>query len=207
MMPFEESKPIPGFELFHVTKDGTVYRRNGKLVKQFNSVGYKQVCVKGPGMKHVVVKGVHQLVAMTFDPNYYPGCVVHHLDEDKHNNHIDNLQCLSVHDHCKHHADPDVFRRWTKEHGGPANKGKKMSDEFREHCRISALKRAERERAEGIVRNTNPNGNTSGFSWKERKETDPEAYERFCESCRQAALKREAKKREDKENNNTNISA
>ena len=103
-------------------------------------------------------------------------------------------------EHSRHHADPSALIKYAKEHG-PVNKGQKMSDEFREHCRISALKRAERERAEGIARNTGHTGR-KGSNWKERKDTDPEAYARFCESCRQAALKREAKKREEKENGN-----
>ena len=36
-----------------------------------------------------------------------PGEVVHHIDENKHNNHPDNLEVTYQPDHCRYHA-----RRW-----------------------------------------------------------------------------------------------
>lgn len=90
--------------------------------------------------------GVHQLVAMTFDSNYTPDCHVHHLDENKSNNKAYNLECMSKSDHARLHADITPLSNYLKENG-PYNKGMKMSDEFREKCRQSALRRAKENRS------------------------------------------------------------
>lgn len=47
--------------------------------------------------------GIHQLVAMTYDPNWFPGCVVHHIDEDKFNNIDQNLISTNRSNHAKLH--------------------------------------------------------------------------------------------------------
>lgn len=189
-------KQVPGYDVM-VDREGHTFRLDGTSINQFNSNGYKQICVKNPDGGRRKIFGVHQLVAMTFHPDYFDGCVVHHIDENKSHNCIWNLRCETLSEHSKHHANPEALMRHLKEHG-PHNKGKKMSDEFREHCRISALKRAERERQEG-------NGRTfHGNAFKDKdgnpKEVDPEAYDRFRAKCRQAALKREEKKRLEKQN-------
>ena len=78
---------------------------------------------------------------MTFKPEYYPGCVVHHKDENKGHNYAENLEVESRNDHSRHHANPDAMLEWQKKNGGPVNKGQKMSAEFCEKCRQSALNR------------------------------------------------------------------
>ena len=85
------------------------------------------------------VFGVHQVVAMAYLP-YYKGCVVHHIDGDKHNNNVSNLEVKSNSEHARHHADPTRLVNWVHEHGSPT-KGMKMSDEFRQHCKEAALRR------------------------------------------------------------------
>ena len=131
---------IPGFPGYQCDRTGNVYRPDGSLIKPFNSSGYKQVYLKNENDERSI-KGVHQLVAMTFKEEYYPGCVVHHKDENKRHNWDENLQIESKEDHSRHHANPQAMLDWQKEHGGPANKGQKMSPEFCEKCRQSALNR------------------------------------------------------------------
>lgn len=67
-------------------------KRNGKILKQSNSSGYK----KAAG------HGVHRLVAITFMPNPKGLPVVNHIDGDKTNNHIDNLEWMSFSDNAMH---------------------------------------------------------------------------------------------------------
>ena len=142
---YYKPQPVPGYPNFKADRAGNVYK-NDALVKPFKSNGYQQVCLNGT-RKNKVVKGVHQVIAMTFDERYYDGCHVHHKDENKQNNNISNLDVEDPHDHIRHHANPEHLKKYIAEHGSP-NKGKKMSPEFCEKCRISAIKRCERERLE-----------------------------------------------------------
>ena len=184
---------VPNHKGYRCDRLGNVYRPDNSRITPFNSLGYKQVSMKtDDGDKSI--KGVHQVVAMTFDEAYYQGCVVHHIDENKTHNTWDNLKVESLSEHSRHHANPDAMLNWMKENGGPANKGKKMSDEFREHCREGALRRAERERVEGIS-HVNPGRYANQFVDADgnKKEMDPVKYEEFCEKCRIAALNRNKK--------------
>lgn len=142
---FYQKKPIPFNPAYMIDNAGIVYKPDGSVLHQFNSSGYKQVCICPVDGSRRRVFGVHQLVAMTFDPNYTPDCNVHHLDENKTNNKAYNLECMPKSEHARLHADITHISNYLKENG-PYNKGMKMSDEFREKCRQSALKREEKKR-------------------------------------------------------------
>lgn len=132
-------QPIPGYPGYQCDQLGNIFHPNGHKIIPFNSCGYKQVCVYDSNHKKYV-KGVHQLVSQTFDPAFYDGCVVHHRNEIKTDNYLENLEVTSRSEHSRHHADPTRLLNYTKIHG-PHNKGKRMSDEFREHCRLGAINR------------------------------------------------------------------
>ena len=132
-------KKVPNHKNYFVSKDGKVFRSDKSEITPFKSNKYLQVCMKDDlGKKHVY--GVHQVVAMTYLKDYYKGCIVHHKNEDTHDNKVDNLEIHSRSSHAAHHADPSPLIKYTYTNG-PANKGKKMSAEFCEHCRESARKR------------------------------------------------------------------
>lgn len=146
---YSERCKVPGYDNFEADRAGNIYK-NSQLITPFKSSGYFQVCLTRSGHTRVV-KGVHQVVSMTFDPNYYEGCVVHHIDGNKHNNQFSNLKVESRSEHARHHADPNRLVNHIKQHG-PANKGKKMSSEFCEKCRKSAIERAKRDKENGVKR-------------------------------------------------------
>ena len=73
---------VPGYPGYTCDRMGNVYRPDGTKIRPFKSSGYEQVYMKDEHNNRSV-KGVHQVVSMTFDPEYYPGCVVHHIDENK----------------------------------------------------------------------------------------------------------------------------
>lgn len=77
---------------------------------------------------------------MAFCEDYFKGCVVHHIDENKHNNCASNLKVYSRFEHSRMHCDKNILAEYARLNG-PANKGKKMSKEFCEKCRQSASKR------------------------------------------------------------------
>lgn len=93
-------KDIEGYEgLYQVSTHGRVRSLgNGKynnskvrlLKPSINTWGYLQVCLckNGKTKKYLV----HRLVAEAFLPNWFDDPQVNHIDEDKTNNHIDNLE-------------------------------------------------------------------------------------------------------------------
>lgn len=91
----EEWKPIKGYEgLYEISNFGRVYSLiTNKILKFVNCNGYYGVnLVKNGLMKKTTI---HRLVAQAFitNPNNY-SCV-NHKDENKLNNHVDNLEWCS----------------------------------------------------------------------------------------------------------------
>lgn len=93
----ETWKPITGYENYEVSDIGNVkstnFNRTGKarLLKPYiNAYGYKEVQLSKNGdVKHFTV---HRLVAMMFLPNEKRHAEVNHIDEDKMNNCVSNLE-------------------------------------------------------------------------------------------------------------------
>ena len=139
ILPNNYLRIVPEYDDYIVDINGNIYSNKlNRYIKQFNSNGYKQVTMRNCDGK--VVKGVHQVVAMSFLDDYFDGCVVHHIDENKQNNTVFNLECLTLSEHSRQHANVHNLLNYIIEHG-PVNKGKKMSDEFCQKCKESALKR------------------------------------------------------------------
>lgn len=75
--------------------------KTGKLIKGYVKGGYRSIDIKGKHFR------VHRLVAGAFLEN--PLCLpfVNHIDGDKLNNQVENLEWITHRDNCKH----------AKEHG------------------------------------------------------------------------------------------
>ena len=80
---------------------GNVFKNN-VLVKPFKSNKYLQICLFDVNNKKRVV-GVHTIIAMKY-LDFYEGCVVHHKDENTHNNNLENLEVISRSSHARLHA-------------------------------------------------------------------------------------------------------
>ena len=86
-------KPVKGFEgLYEVSNCGRV-RSRYKLLKEQNKSGYQTVYL----YKNKIRYGhkVHRLVAEAFLNNFNNYPCVNHKDEDKLNNHVENLEWCS----------------------------------------------------------------------------------------------------------------
>lgn len=82
-------------EFYQVSSDGRVIsKRSGKEMSASpNTQGYLQVKLSTPGYSRNVT--VHRLVAEAFIPREHSGLQVDHIDNDKLNNNMDNLQWLT----------------------------------------------------------------------------------------------------------------
>lgn len=89
------SKKIEGFENYYIFSNGKVYSENKKGFLKLNSTqdGYKQITLHNNGRTKTFK--VHRLVAFYFIPNPHKKEQVNHIDEDKTNNDISNLEWLT----------------------------------------------------------------------------------------------------------------
>lgn len=86
---------IAGFPNYTIDEFGNVYNREGlKLKAEVTSQGYLRVSLSNESVKHKRLS-IHRLVAETFIPN--PGNLqqVNHIDENKLNNHVSNLEWIT----------------------------------------------------------------------------------------------------------------
>lgn len=122
-------KPVRGFEEWaEISNLGQIHYYAGKSRRYpyehwtYGSEtpdGYLQATIGS------VCKGVHVWVFMTFNDCDIPkGLQVNHIDEDKHNNRLDNLNLLSLGDNIRYGT--GIERR------AAARRGRKLSEETKE---------------------------------------------------------------------------
>jgi len=94
-------KEIPKYESYKITKLGKVYRCNRELKNAISNRGYSYVTLCKNGKRKMYY--IHQLVAMTY-LNHNPcglKIIVDHIDGDKLNNNLSNLQLISNSENIK----------------------------------------------------------------------------------------------------------
>ena len=93
-LPDEEWKPINNYPDYEISNYGRI-RRDFKLKKMSATDGqYIHVSLAANG--NVSYYYVHRLVAEHFLPEWNPELVVNHKDENKQNNHVSNLEMMTL---------------------------------------------------------------------------------------------------------------
>ena len=95
-------KDIPEYELYQISNLGRVKnKRTGIIRKNIVSFGLYQtikLCKNGKQHLHLV----HRLVAQTFIPNPYNKPEINHIDGNKHNNCVSNLEWVTRQENAIH---------------------------------------------------------------------------------------------------------
>lgn len=106
---YETWKPIIGFEDYEVSDCGRVrsFRRKnfqGVIMRKgISSKGYETISLYKDGKQYL--KLVHRLVAEAFIPNPFNKETVNHIDCNKTNNHVSNLEWMSKSENIRHAYD------------------------------------------------------------------------------------------------------
>jgi hypothetical protein len=101
-----EFEPIPNFPDYTISKTGEIRKVTGKrapMVMKFKTRkdGYYEVGLRNSeGKKHYIT--VHRLVALTYIPNESNLPQVNHIDENKLNNSVDNLEWCTASYNCNY---------------------------------------------------------------------------------------------------------
>lgn len=102
----EEWKDVTGFDNYQVSNCGRLRNKTTLHILKLtlNRRGYQRTTLQQNGKKCQVV--VHRLVAKEFKPNENAdNLTVNHIDGNKLNNHIDNLEWLTNKENLKHADD------------------------------------------------------------------------------------------------------
>lgn len=107
MEQWRQIKECPDYD---VSEDGKIKnRKTGRIMKtQVNERGYEHVCLRVN--KRQVDKKVHRLVADSFYDGDHSGLDVNHIDGNKLNNHISNLEFCTRQTNIRHAFDSGLKR-------------------------------------------------------------------------------------------------
>lgn len=91
----EEWAPIQGYPNYEISSFGRVYNiRHARFKKARIHDGYKVILLYNNGFSKSF--SVHRLVATAFIPNIWDAPEVNHIDGNKRNNHVDNLEWVTT---------------------------------------------------------------------------------------------------------------
>lgn len=103
----EEWRPIDGFggnylvsSLGRVMALPTEFRHNARILKPKKNQPYERIQLTKNRKSHAYP--VHRLVALAFIPNPHGYPQVNHIDENKKNNRVENLEWVTASMNCRH---------------------------------------------------------------------------------------------------------
>jgi len=119
-----EAKLIPGFTCYYIDKEANIYSTKGGKIKKLkpcpNYSGYMLVTLDGKSYR------LHRLIAKTYLNLFDDSLVVNHLDFNKANNKLDNLEVITYKENSIHARLAGRYNKPSGEKNGMA----KHTDEF-----------------------------------------------------------------------------
>lgn len=109
--PGSKYRIIPGYPGFVINKYGDVIsRKTGRVLSKKDTNGYLAVNIYNPDKSEWRVVPVHILLARAYIENSNPDkyCCVNHIDGNKRNNNIDNLEWVTYSENINHAVDNDL---------------------------------------------------------------------------------------------------
>lgn len=102
---------IPGYEgLYQVSNLGNIYSaRNKKLLAASKQTTYSVVCLSKAGKQKCF--GVHRLVALAFIPNPENKPHVNHINCNRHDNRVENLEWVTRDENITHYIKSEKFQK------------------------------------------------------------------------------------------------
>lgn len=158
-------KKIDNYNKF-IDTDGYLYSENGKpYCRWVDNVGYYQSAFREDGKKHYV--RLHRLIAKAFipNPNGYPQ--VNHIDGNKLNNDVSNLEWTTNSQNTKHGYDNNLYHSKKRNHQITAMD--KNSGEYREFRSIRECAEElnlNRKTITAILKNEKENNYSYDFKYK-----------------------------------------
>lgn len=100
---------------FYISNLGNVKNSETNVIySQFKgNSGYSQVCINIGGKKKSIM--IHRLVAKAFIPNPLNKPQVNHIDGNKLNNKVENLEWVTGKENMKHALDLGIFKRYNNQ--------------------------------------------------------------------------------------------
>ena len=141
-------KPVEGYEDYLVTKNGMVWSRKRKkwMTLQKTDSGHLRINLKSWNLKII-----HILVYQTFVRKLIKGEVVHHINEIKTDNRLQNLTVMTLEEHARFHGkEREGKPAWNrglkcsqqvKQKISKANKGSKRSQQTKAKMRQAWIRR------------------------------------------------------------------
>lgn len=107
-------KHIENYPEYRISKDGRVYSERRKCLLDFKPRGgYIKVTLMNEKMGKIST-GIHRLVASAYIPNPHNYPVVNHLDGNKSNNRVENLEWTTYQGNARHAFDNGLVSKYRK---------------------------------------------------------------------------------------------
>lgn len=90
-------RPIPGFDGYTITDNGEVFstKRGGRHRMRTHKSKYGYLHLSLSCGERLITKKIHALVALAFIGPRQPGMQINHIDGNKTNNHVSNLEYVT----------------------------------------------------------------------------------------------------------------
>jgi DNA gyrase/topoisomerase IV subunit A len=138
-------KPIAGYEgIYEVSNCGNVrsvdryknardnsksFQKGKTMTPQTSHKGYRTIILHKDGKAHTFQ--VHRLVAMAFIPNSDNKPQVNHIDCNKKNNHVENLEWVTQEENMKHASENGIFSKFNEKQLAAVRRNQMIASEYK----------------------------------------------------------------------------